>query len=682
MREDDPTAAAFRLALPWLLVSLVMTMAALVGQVPTWTLVVFGLCTFWRYWLMRGDKPLPSIVWRLVLFAPAVAMIIMRYGTQPTAAGMLAFLVALLSLKIMEVRSPRDFTVVSLLGYFMVLCGFFYNQSLLLSFYLGAAMLINTMALIRCHSGGRREIGPTVWLALGLTIQAVPLVVFLFIIFPRVEGTFLRRISRGSAGTMGMSEHLNPGSISSLAQSNEPAFRARIGDTGVTLPQNELYWRGLVLDVCETSMSWKAGPAIARGDGTVPPHRPGAKRIEQQITLVPQGERWMFALDRPVGTLSQNSVPSDLYSTDVLQSRQPIWKTEIYRAVSETNTPPPALSDNRREWNLRLPPDVSERVKKLALDWHPPGRSEEEVIRAAEQFFRTGGFVYTLDPGVLPTNGALDEFLFKSRRGFCEHYAAAFSTLMRVAGLPSRVVIGYQGGEYNYLAGHYNVQQSDAHAWSEVWVQGRGWQREDPTAVVAPDRVSLGAENYDALGADDSLSAEARMARLNALNTPGSLRWFLHTGMLAWDSIDQQWNLSVLGYDQDKRETVLQRFGVDNVSWLNGVALTLAAVFTILAVGTASMRAINRGPAALNDPARRLYERFCRRIAAAAGTIRAEAEGPLDYARRASTARPDLAEAIRGVTDLYVAARYGRSHPASAALREAVRKFRPPRRPA
>ena len=685
----DPPAAAFRLALPWLLASLAMSMLALIGEVPAWTLFVFALCAGWRYLIARRGKGLPSIWVRLIIFVPVASAIVMTYGTNPGATGMLTFLIALLSLKVLEVRSARDFTVVSLLGYFMVLCGFFYNQSLALSLYLCIALLLNTAALIRCHSGGRRAPWPPLRLALGLTVQATPLVILLFVIFPRVEGTFLRRISRGSTGTMGMSEHLNPGSVAALAQSNEHAFRARIGE-GVIVPQGELYWRGLVLDVCESSMSWKAGAQIPRTDSGVPAStRPNTHRIEQKITLDPQGERWMFALDRPVGIRASSSVKADLYSTNVLQSRQAIWKTAIYSVVSESNLADTPLSANRLDAYTRLPADVSERIKTLARGWHPPGSSEEDAVRAAMDFFRKGGFLYTLNPGILPTTGALDEFLFNSRHGFCEHYAAAFSTLMRAAGIPARVVIGYQGGEYNYLAGHYNIEQADAHAWSEVWIKGKGWQREDPTAVVAPDRLSLGAQNYAVLAGEGSLSAEARLERLNALNSPGSLRWLVHTGLLAWDTLDQQWNLNVLGFDQDKQQSVFQHFGVDNMSWLTGIALTLAAVFSVLTLGTATMRVVNRGPAALNDPTRRLYERFCRRLASAAGVVRAEAEGPLDYARRASTARPDQADAIRSVTDLYVAARYAPAtgsgttrNPAFTALRDAVRKFRPPRRPA
>ena len=256
---------------------------------------------------------------------------------------------------------------------------------------------------------------------------------------------------------------------------------------------------------------------------------------------------------------------------------------------------------------------------------------------------------------------------------------------MRIAGIPSRVVVGYQGGEYNSWGAYYLVHQSDAHAWSEVWLAGKGWQREDPTAVVAPDRLSFGAVSY-AAGTDSSMSAEARLARLSELNSPGSIRWLLHHTLLAWDGVDQQWNLFVLGYDQDKQQSALQALGLENLSWLGATAMALAAVATILMGGTATMRVFHRGPAASDDPARRVYGKFCRRLASAAGVHRDEAEGPVDFARRAADALPEQAAAIRGITDLYVTARYappgGGDGGALTALRGAVKNFHPTARKA
>ena len=294
-------SAGFRAALPWLLISLSIPMTALIGQVPAWTLAAFGASVVWRLRIERSSGRMPSLTLRLGLFIPALAVVMITYGrlTKTTIAPvLLACLVPLLALKVLELRSHRDFVVVALLGYFMILSAFFYNQTLALSLYLALAIALNTIALIRCHDGGRRHPGrSSLRLALTLMAQAVPLVVLLFLIFPRLQLDMLR-FNRSLTGTTGMSEHLQPGAFASLAQSDEPAFRAKIVSGGPLAAQN-LYWRGLVLGICESPLSWRAGDF--RDATPAPPREPGQTRVEQQITMYGQGDRWLFALDRPLG---------------------------------------------------------------------------------------------------------------------------------------------------------------------------------------------------------------------------------------------------------------------------------------------------------------------------------------------------------------------------------------------
>ncbi len=683
----------FRAALPWLLGSLGIAMTALIGQVPFWALLSFAGCAAWRQLIENRDGQMPSLGARLAIFLPTTLGILMTYGPRPGAAGMLAFLVALLSLKVLELRTHRDFVVVALLGYFMILSAFFYNQGLALSLYLALALATNTIALIRCHDGGRRDARrASVRLALALMLQAVPLVVLLFVVFPRIPGNLFRQIGGASTGLTGMSEHLQPGSVDSLAQSDAVAFHARIG-TGGELAPRYLYWRGLVLGVCETAMSWRADTGYTFLQAQPP--APGEKRIEQLITLNPQGERWLFALDLPVAVRPSSSLRPQLMNANVLRSPAGVFSKSIYTAISNLSPPLPAeLTDGQRLFYTHVPANLSRRVLALAQGWMnaapplPGAARDYDIIRQARLYFRDGGFIYTLSPGALPADGALDYFLFQSRRGFCEHYAAAFSTLLRAAGLPARIVVGYQGGEYNSWNGQYAVRQSDAHAWSEVWVTGRGWQREDPTAVVAPERVSYGAESYEALTADGPLTAETRLERFTMLNSPGTWHWLIRNCALAWDGMDQQWNLLVLGYDSERREDTLQNLGLGSLDWVEGAALALTVAFALLALGALSVRALDRVQSAGLDPAARLYERFCRRVAQAAGIERAAAEGPLDFSRRAVTALPEQTRAIQAITDLYVRSRYAPPvHDDLAsrtleALREAVETFRAPKRTA
>ena len=671
-----PVTPAFSSALPWLLGSVTLTMAALIGQVPAWSLLAFAACVGWRFVIERRRLTMPNFFARLLVFVPMTLAVLWTYGTHPTATGMLTFLVALMSLKVLELRSPRDFTVVGLLGYFMTLSAFFYNQSLLLSLYLGVSLLANTMALIRAHSGnGTGNVCTSFRLGMIMILQALPLVMLLFIIFPRVQGTFLRRLGGDPRGLTGMSEHLQPGSFSSLAQSTETAFRAKIIARGTPLTASQLYWRGLVMDVCEHALSWRsseAGPAV-ESKGPLPT---GTEPVEQQITLMPQSERWMFALDRPVEVRSGAELHAMVTSTSVLRSAAPLVSKVTYSVVSTLSAETTEeITVGKRKYYTKLPDDVSPRVIALAERWRTEANGkDEEIIRQALQFFRDGHFSYTLTPGLLPPKTALDTFLFGTRAGFCEHYAAAFSVLMRAAGLPARVVVGYQGGEFNSWGGHYLVRQSDAHAWSEVWLSGHGWTRADPTGMVAPDRVSFGADDYSTLLADGGMSEESRLDRLRRMRTFSTLRKLAHDAVLAWDGLDQQWNLLVLGYDQEQQWVFLSKLGVGDLSWLGGTTLTLVLAFTILALGTLSYRLFDRrGSPAFADRERRLYLEFCRRLAKAGVPVLASGEGPLDFARRAANALPLAAAEIRRITELYVALRYGRPSSSDALSEQAVR---------
>lgn len=675
-------ASPVRLALPWTLGSLAMAMGALLGYVPVWTLAIFAGCAAWRFWLERTGGELPSMLGRLAVFGPAALGVFFTFGSNPGAPGMLAFLTALLSLKVLEVRTPRDITVISLLGYFMTLSAFFYDQSLALNLYLGVALMANTVGLIRCHArsaGGLR-------LALGISAQALPLAVLLFLIFPRLEGNFLRRLGGASTGLTGMSEHLEPGSVASLVQSDLPAFQATIyNNQGGMLPARSLYWRGLALDICEGGLAWHARAALPY---TNPPAAAKAVgRIKQEIILRPHGQHWLFALDHPVEVAPSKALHPRLIDTDTLRSESPVINKAIYTVYSQLTptTDPGVMSPERRNFYTHLPPGLSPQTQQLVAQLTRGAKSEEDVVRAAEHFFRDGGFTYTLQPGVLPPATALDTFLFKTRKGFCEHFAAAFSTLMRASGIPARIVVGYQGGEFNtWGRGFYNVKQSDAHAWSEIWVDHKGWEREDPTAVVAPERVSFGAESFAELSALGSLNGQSRLDQLSRLSGRTGWRWLVRNAVLAWQSVDQQWNLLVLGYNQDQQETLMDGFltllkkvGINEIGWLGAVTMALLAVFSLLGLGTLGMLALDR-TRVREDPAIRLYARFCRRAGAAGAGRRAEAEGPLDFALRAAAALPESGAQIRAVTESYIATRYEpESAGALSRLRSAVAAFRP-----
>jgi hypothetical protein len=263
-------------------------------------------------------------------------------------------------------------------------------------------------------------------------------------------------------------------------------------------------------------------------------------------------------------------------------------------------------------------------------------------VRELLQMFREQEFVYTMRPPKLAAN-SVDEFLFSTRRGFCEHFASAFTFVMRAAGVPARVVTGYQGGEFNPLGGYLVVRQSDAHAWSEVWIDGAGWVRVDPTAAVAPERIERGL--IGAMSASEPV--------------PGRLRseseiW-LQAGR-AWDLVNDFWNERIVRCDTLRQMALLERLGFDDPDWRTlglGLAASLAAFFVAVSVYLAWKF---RRP--LRDWPARLHETAVRRLARR-GLIAGRSEGPVAFLDRAAAACPDLAENLREIRTLYGALRYG-----------------------
>ena len=307
---------------------------------------------------------------------------------------------------------------------------------------------------------------------------------------------------------------------------------------------------------------------------------------------------------------------------------------------------------------LQLPAGFDPRARRLAQEWAADGADGAAIAQKALNYFREQGFVYTLDPPLLGRD-SVDEFLFGSKRGFCEHYASSFVFLMRAAGVPARVVTGYQGGEINPVDGYMIVRQSDAHAWAEVWLRGRGWVRVDPTAAVSPLRVESGVAA--AVPATDPLP----------LMTRTTLHWLLDL-RYNWDALANKWNQLVLGYNPERQRQFLSRIGMSEPSWEN-MALTLFwGVSGLLALLTAwllrRMRTL--------DPVQRLWLRFCAKLGKS-GCVRAAHEGPVDFVERTAARYPAKAERIRAIGARYIALRYGESADSRmlAELRLLVREF-------
>jgi transglutaminase-like putative cysteine protease len=360
----------------------------------------------------------------------------------------------------------------------------------------------------------------------------------------------------------------------------------------------------------------------------------------------------MFALDRPF------EVPPNamLARGNYLSSIQPIRKARRYEVVSSSEVTGKELQPRERKEALQLPASISPAVRELAQSWIAQNSNPRAIVNSALQFFRTQRFRYSLSPGEYRKND-LDEFLFHRRVGFCEHYATSFATLMRLAGVPARVVVGYLGGEYNDLGRFFLVRQADTHAWCEVFLPDNGWTRVDPTSVVAPGRASLDLNSF----LERRIGSGEMETRRSAFVTQLARSAIFTNIRLAWETLNYEWDTRLLGFDADVQEALLASAGIANRGSFLLITEILVVAVALLIVYAGWMRLRTRSRA---DRVKAVYERFCRK-AARLGVRRNPWEGPSDFSRRAAQLLPNESNRIRQISNTYIALRYS---PESAAI--------------
>jgi transglutaminase-like putative cysteine protease len=484
-----------------------------------------------------------------------------------------------------------------------------------------------------------------------LLAQCTPLMLVLFLLFPRVPGPLWGLPQDAYSGVTGLSDTMTPGTVSSLILSDAVAFRVRF-DATIPAPKY-LYWRGPVMWDFD-GRTWAAPRALygtPEFNTTVPP-------VSYEVTLEPHNKRWLFALDIPGKVPPRAQTSADFQLLSLL----PVNNRIRYDMVSFLEFSYGA-GENRiaLRRSLALPEGFNPRAIQLGRKLRGEHEDDRELMRATLSIFRNEGFSYTLTPPMLLGNDPVDEFLFETKSGFCEHFSSAFTVVMRAAGIPARIVTGYQGGEVNQFGNYLIVRQADAHAWTEVWLRDEGWVRVDPTAAVSPQRVEAGISA--AVPRTDPLPLLVR-ADFEALR---QLRQ-------TWDLMANAWNQWVLGYTPERQRLLLSRVGIDDATWRTlAIVLFCATSIVVLVVSGLMLRQLK---ARVRDPAKSAYLRFCEKLRRK-GLPRSPEEGPVDYARRLAGARPDLAGAIGSITSLYVLLRYGAGQDAQALdqLRRQVRRF-------
>lgn len=620
----------------------------------------------------KGAGPLPTL-WRVLLLIGACTAIAV---TQPSFFGREAggaLLASMLVLKYLETNSVRDARLVVMVSNFLAMAAFLYDQSLLQTGLTGALLIVVLVALQwlrvdRIESASGSVLQPSLrdWQAplreavMTLAI-AVPFALASFVLFPRLGSPLWGNLDQTPRNRIGIDEELELGALSGLALDDSPAFRVRFDGDGPAPAPAQRYWRGLVLWSFDGRV-WRGSQrfAMTRAFNAIEAAGP---RFAYEITLVDDPRTWRFALDVPVSTPTGLERSADLQITGPAGSRA----DRRYRAVSATRYRVQAtLPDEQREAALELPAASNPRAQRLAREWRAAHGDDVEAIASEALDMVRASFVYSLDPPPLGAN-AIDEFLFSTRIGFCEHFASSFVFLMRAAGVPARIVTGYQGGYRNSVGKYWIVRQSDAHAWAEIWIAGRGWLRVDPTAAVAPERVLRGGAEFT-----DSVAGASWL---------GSGSWWSGLRDRA-DLLGSWWQQAVVGFDALRQSNLLQRFGIGEDDQLRHALLWMALVLTALGLGAVLLTWNRADPA---SPWITAYREFAAKLARG-GVVKQPHEGPADFAQRAGTALPTVTAEIRALAEEFVALRYApetalESTAAArlATLRKKVRALRVPR---
>lgn len=639
-----------RASMLWILLTVFLVIAPQSVYIPIWISLIAVCCLVWRYLIFTGRFNYPSKPVRvLIVFFTLVISI-----TQMRALGVgLESASSLLTLgfvfKLVEMREKRDINVVMCLSFVMCMVAFLYSQSLLISLYVSLCVVVVLATLVALNrSSPDADARSTGKLALRLLMQALPLTVVLFMVVPRVAPLWAVPVQ--TSGTTGVTDEMSPGDLSSLGRSSELAFRVQFENVAPPLHQ-ELYWRGLVLENFDGT-TWMRrryrsayGNAAALGNFQFDWENRrlvSGQALEYNVILEPTQQPWIYGLHlaEPVTRNLFQSRNFEIYNNGLISKR---FSYDL-RSYPNNQTDL-ILLDSARARNTDIPEGGNERSREFAEELRGSVESDRDYVYAVLAHFRENPFYYTLNPALLADN-RIDDFLFNTREGFCEHYASTFAYLMRAVGIPSRVVVGYQGAEYNPYENYLMIYQNNAHAWNEVWLEGEGWVRFDPTGAVSPLRIEQGVEA--ALQDDLELMDQSLLDAVS-----GRFGW-INTLRLRFEGLEYEWNRRVVSYDEEVQVELFERlFG----EITEQKVLFLLIALTLLVMLAVILSAVKIGPRRRSDPFVKLFQALSDELEKI-GLARLTGEGPLDYRDRVIANRPELEHVMNDFIKLYVSITY------------------------
>lgn len=619
----------------WVAASLTLAFIPFFSELPIWILLSMvvliatqlKLKSDYKHWY-KGLLPILVVAYTYGIYLQAGKVV----GQDEAAI----LLVTMLTLKFLESKNVRDLSLVIFITFILTLAKYLYSQSLLTGAFMLFLVWFNGVALISINSNRYgANLKYKAKLSLQILVQSIPVMLILFVLFPRISGPLWGIPNSDDSAVTGISESMSPGKFSNLTKSAEVAFRVKFESE--IPPTNKRYWRGPVLWQYD-GRTWTHGRRSYTQQATV---NAITAPINYTVTLQPTGQDFLFTLDMPTKIVKDALVNQEFQ----IISKEKINAVTQYKASSaldytiNTNLP---FDHWQFEYGTDLPEGFNPKTIAYGESLREKYDSDQLIINAALKNFSNDDFYYTLNAPKLGRHFA-DDFLFKSKRGFCEHYASTFVITMRAAGIPARVVTGYLGGEINNSTDepYMIIRQSDAHAWAEVWLQGKGWVRVDPTGAVAPERIEEGIDA--ALPAGEGLSIFSRKDF-----------GLLKRVQLMWDAANNNWDYWVLGYGPENQKKLLDNFGL-KWSWQDMILAIMAFTFASIAIVFLFLMVQTRQTTP--DPALRLYKTFLKKCRKKGVTIKNN-EGPNDFAQRASEILNEQAQLIQTICNAYRDIRY------------------------
>ncbi|WP_095095579.1 DUF3488 and transglutaminase-like domain-containing protein [Pseudomonas sp. Irchel 3A5] len=652
------TAVASGLSLPiprasllWLLLAQALVIVPFIQHIPGTIIILWLVCMLWRVQIFRMRARHPGAWIKGGLLVGTAGGVYLARGSLVGLEAGAALLVAAFVLKMLETQSRRDALVLIFLGFFCITVGYLFEDNLLWAAFTLLPVSTLLAALIGLQSSSHSSSQPgSLKLAIKLLAQAVPLMLLLFLFFPRLEPLWSLP-QPSNKGQTGLSDSMAPGDMAELSKSAALVFRASFD--GPIPARNQLYWRSLTLEQFD-GRRWSQ--SLRAQTVQMPQWQKRGDSLSYSIVMEPSGRPWLSSLDVAESNLGDVRQMNDFR----LQRRRPVEQSLLYNVTSWPDATREAqLSENIQRQDLQLPAKGNPQARQWASDLLRRHPQPDGLVQTMLDYFAREPYHYTLKPPTLGPD-SIDDFLFESRRGFCAHYAGAMTFVLRAAGIPARVVAGYQGGELNPDGQYLTVRQFDAHAWVEYWQPGVGWRSVDPTAAVAPQRIEQGLEQ--ALAADEAFLADSPMSALRYRHVP-----WINSLRLSWDNLNYGWQRWVLGYQGQEQLRVLNRCfsGLEAPAFIVGLGVFLGLV--ALWVFKPWQRE--------SDSQLRLFGAF-ERLLARHGLRRLPGEGAEQFSRRAALSLPGHAEAIDAFVREFQAQRYAGSSSSPAELRRRLKQLR------